>query len=61
METTVKKIYRETDKLISKELTLFGWVRNNRAQKEFGFISFHDGTFFEAIQVVYEEDRKSVV
>ena len=59
METTVKKIYRETDKLISKELTLFGWVRNNRAQKEFGFISFHDGTFFEAIQVVYEDQKLS--
>jgi asparaginyl-tRNA synthetase len=59
VETTVKKIYRETDKLISKELTLFGWVRNNRAQKEFGFISFHDGTFFEAIQVVYEDQKLS--
>ncbi|MEF3693612.1 MAG: asparagine--tRNA ligase, partial [Acholeplasmataceae bacterium] len=32
-----------------------GWVRNHRAQKEFGFINFHDGTFFESLQVVYEE------
>lgn len=59
METTVKHIFRETKQHINKELTLFGWVRNNRAQKEFGFINFHDGTFFEAIQVVYEESRLS--
>jgi asparaginyl-tRNA synthetase len=59
VETTVKKIYRETEQLLNKELTLLGWVRNNRAQKEFGFISFHDGTFFDAIQVVYEELKLS--
>jgi len=59
METTVKKIFRETEELLKKELTLFGWVRNNRAQKEFGFINFHDGTFFDSIQVVYEEQKLS--
>lgn len=55
METTVKKIYREQQKHVGKELILNGWVRNHRAQKEFGFINFHDGTFFESLQVVYEE------
>ena len=55
METTVKKIYRDQQKHVSKELILNGWVRNHRAQKEFGFINFHDGTFFESLQVVYEE------
>ena len=55
METTVKKIYRDQQKHVSKELILKGWVRNHRAQKEFGFINFHDGTFFESLQVVYEE------
>jgi len=57
METTVKKIYRETDIHLKKEITLFGWVRNNRAQKEFGFINFSDGTFFETLQIVYEEQK----
>ncbi|PKK97646.1 MAG: asparagine--tRNA ligase [Tenericutes bacterium HGW-Tenericutes-3] len=57
METTVKAIYRETESLLNSELELYGWVRNNRAQKEFGFISFHDGTFFESLQVVYEESK----
>jgi asparaginyl-tRNA synthetase len=59
METTVKQIYRETDDQLGQEIILYGWVRNNRAQKEFGFINFHDGTFFETLQVVYEESKLS--
>jgi asparaginyl-tRNA synthetase len=57
METTVKKIYRETEDYAGKTVELYGWVRNHRAQKEFGFINFHDGTFFETLQVVYEEQK----
>ncbi len=57
METTVKSIFRETKKWEGKTLKLYGWVRNNRAQKEFGFLNFHDGTFFESLQVVYEEAK----
>lgn len=57
METTVKQIYRETESLVGKVVELYGWVRNHRAQKEFGFINFHDGTFFETLQVVYEEEK----
>ncbi|MFH0766763.1 MAG: asparagine--tRNA ligase [Bacillota bacterium] len=57
METTVKSIFRSTKSHLDKELVLYGWVRNNRAQKEFGFINFHDGTFFESIQIVYEESK----
>jgi asparaginyl-tRNA synthetase len=57
METTVKELFRATDKHQNKEITLLGWVRNNRAQKEFGFINFHDGTFFDSVQVVYEDSK----
>ncbi len=54
MKTTVKELYKRFEELNNQEVTLFGWVRNNRAQKEFGFINLNDGTFFETIQVVYE-------
>lgn len=54
MKTTVKDLYERFEELNDQEVTLFGWVRNNRAQKEFGFINLNDGTFFETIQVVYE-------
>ncbi len=56
METTVKKITRNPLVHVDKLLELKGWVRNHRAQKEFGFINFHDGTFFDSLQVVYEEN-----
>lgn len=54
METTIKDIYQQPEVFKDQEVTLYGWIRNNRAQKEYGFINFHDGTFFHAIQVVYE-------
>ncbi|MDR2822121.1 MAG: asparagine--tRNA ligase [Acholeplasmatales bacterium] len=54
---TVKQIYQALRDNSLQENTLVkieGWVRNNRDQKEFGFIDFHDGTFFKSIQIVYE-------
>jgi asparaginyl-tRNA synthetase len=59
METTVKQIFRDTKTYENKTITLHGWVRNHRAQKTFGFINFHDGSFFEQLQVVYEEEMLS--
>ena len=44
---------------MNKTITLEGWIRNHRKQKEFGFISFSDGTFFTQIQIVYEKDLKN--
>lgn len=57
METTVKHIFRNKETYKDQKIKLNGWVRNNRAQKEFGFFNFHDGTFFEGIQVVYEDQK----
>lgn len=56
MKYSVRRLYKEYSDLDQKQITLFGWVRNNRAQKEFGFINLNDGTFFETIQVVYESE-----
>jgi asparaginyl-tRNA synthetase len=56
MKCSVRELFKKFRELDQKEITLFGWVRNNRAQKEFGFIDLNDGTFFETIQVVYESE-----
>jgi len=56
MKTTVRDLYKEHTKQDNQEVTLFGWIRSNRDQKEFGFINLSDGTFFETIQVVYENE-----
>ncbi len=56
MKVDVRGLYEKYSELDQKEVVLYGWVRNNRAQKEFGFINLNDGTFFETIQVVYESE-----
>ena len=43
-------------KKIGDKVTIEGWVRNNRNQKEFGFIDFYDGTSIKTLQVVYTKD-----
>ncbi len=54
MKYTVRHLFKQYEALEDKEVELYGWVRNNRAQKEFGFLNVNDGTFFVTIQVVYE-------
>ena len=39
---------------IGEDITIEGWIRNHRKQKEFGFIDFSDGTTQEHLQVVYD-------
>ena len=53
--TTVRELYRQTEKFINRKITVNGWVRTVRASKNFGFIELNDGTFFASVQVVFEE------
>ena len=55
---TVKDLYKDYKKQLKKEVTLKGWIRNHRKQKEFGFIEFSDGTCFKHVQIVYENKLK---
>ncbi len=43
-------------KKIGDKVSLEGWVRNNRDQKEFGFIDFYDGTSINTLQIVYTKE-----
>ena len=54
----VKELYEKIDELMGSEVTLTGWVRNHRKQKEFGFIDFSDGTCFNHVQLVYTNELK---
>lgn len=51
-----KELFTDTQKYIGEKISVEGWIKNHRKQKEFGFISFSDGTFFTPIQVVYEKE-----
>ena len=41
----VKDLFSKIEDYEGKEVTLEGWVRNNRNQSNFGFIDFNDGTY----------------
>lgn len=56
---TDRELFNNTEEYIGKTITMEGWIKNHRKQKEFGFISFSDGTFFTPIQIVYEKDLKN--
>lgn len=57
MNTTIKQIYDNKEKYEDQQVRLQGWIRNNRDQKNFGFINLSDGTSFNNIQIVYNEDK----
>ncbi len=55
MRTRIVELFRKTDQYASREVTVCGWVRTNRSQAQFGFLNINDGSFFESLQVVYEQ------
>jgi asparaginyl-tRNA synthetase len=57
MKTTNSQLFKQYESLDQKEVIVTAWVRNHRTQKSFGFMDLNDGTFFDSIQVVYEEEK----
>ena len=52
---TMRELYKNTAKYADTEIEIGGWVRNRRPSKQFGFIMLSDGTYFNPIQVVYND------
>ena len=50
----IKKIFEEK---AAKEVTVYGWVRTNRSQSQFGFLTINDGSTILNLQVVYEPNK----
>ncbi|MDE6408023.1 MAG: asparagine--tRNA ligase [Anaeroplasmataceae bacterium] len=55
MRTKVKQLFSKSQELQGKEVTIMGWVRTNRAQAQFGFLNINDGTYFDNLQIVYDD------
>ena len=51
--TEIRAIFRAPEEYYDKEVTLCGWLKSNRDQKNFGFMMLSDGSFFTPLQVVY--------
>ena len=54
MVKDLKEVYETYQDLFDTDITLQGWIRNHRKQKEVGFIDFNDGTSFKGAQLVYD-------
>ena len=52
----LRELFRNTEKYGDAEVTVQGWIRNNRNSNKFGFIELNDGSFFKSVQVVYEDE-----
>ncbi len=59
--TEIKSLFRNREEYTGKKVTVGGWVRSNRASKNFGFLVLNDGTFFEPLQVVYSDSLANFV
>ena len=55
----IRELKKEINKYVGKQVKLSGWVRNNRAQKEFGFLTINDGTTLDSAQVVYDHSLEN--
>lgn len=55
-KVSIKQIYRSIEKYQDTSIQISGWVRSNRAQKQFGFLMVNDGSFFESAQIVYDQE-----
>ncbi|BDU51519.1 asparagine--tRNA ligase [Haliovirga abyssi] len=55
----VKDLYRNHQNYLDKPVTVGGWIRTIRTSKNFGFIELNDGTFFNSIQIVFENDLEN--
>ena len=54
-KTTIKDLYRDTEKYIGQEVEIAGWVRTVRDSKTFGFIELNDGSFLNNLQIVFTD------
>ena len=54
-KVTIKDLYRNTENYIDKTVEVAGWVRTVRDSKAFGFIELNDGSFFNNLQIDFND------
>jgi len=55
----VKDLYKNPEQYADQTVNVSGWIRTSRASKAFGFIEMNDGTFYNSIQIVFEENLEN--
>ena len=56
MYTSVRDLFQKTEHYLTKPVTLGGWVRTLRDNKNIAFIELYDGSFFKCAQLVIDRD-----
>ncbi|MBQ3132675.1 MAG: asparagine--tRNA ligase, partial [Clostridia bacterium] len=54
--TDLRELLRSPEEFVGKSVTVQGWVRNHRKQKNFGFMMFYDGTITADMQIIYDTE-----
>ena len=54
-KVTIKNLYHNFENYIDKNVEVSGWVRTLRDSKTFGFIEVNDGSFFNNLQIVFND------
>ncbi len=54
--TEIRDLYAKSDEFIGKEVMIGGWIRSIRDSKTFGFVVVTDGTYFQPLQIVYDDN-----
>lgn len=55
----IRELFKSYKELDGKTVEVQAWIKNLRAQKEFGFIEINDGSFFSSVQVVYDNSLEN--
>ena len=53
----IKELFSEQMTQIGQKVTVRGWIRNHRKQKNMGFIELYDGSCFKSLQLVYTTEK----
>lgn len=53
--TAIRDFYLKPESYMDTEVQVSGWIRTSRSSKTFGFIELNDGTYFNNLQIVYDD------
>ena len=57
--THISQLWRSAQDYADTTVTVCGWARTIRDQKQFGFIDLNDGSSFKGVQIVFERENIS--
>ncbi|MBO4569934.1 MAG: asparagine--tRNA ligase [Clostridia bacterium] len=53
----ISYLYKNAKSLKGKDVSVAGWVRSVRNSKTFGFIDLNDGTCFNGVQIIFDQNK----